>query len=218
MLKLEEKLKKIIDISVPLHTGMVFFPGDTRPEITPARQISDGAVANLSDIHIGSHTGTHVDAPSHFIDGDNTVDELPINSLIGPAQVLDLTGTGGPVSASDLQAAGLRHSERVLLKTRNSGLWTIPEFQEDFISLADDGADLLVEQGVRLIGTDYLSIERFHSETHYVHRRLLEAGVVVLEGADLSEVEAGDYELYCLPLKIRGSDGAPARAVLIKTE
>lgn len=211
-------MKIIIDISVPIYSGMVYFPGDTKPEIEPARLISEGAVANLSDIHVGSHSGTHVDAPSHFIDGKKAVDELPLDYLIGPAQVLDLSGSDGPIGAGSLLAAGLTHAERVLLKTSNSDLWRTPEFQKDYVSLADDGADLLVERGVKLVGIDYLSIERYHSDTHYVHRRLLEAGVVVLEGADLSKVGAGEYELFCLPLNIRGADGAPARAVLIKDE
>lgn len=210
-------MKKIIDISVSLHTGMVYYPGDAKPEIKPARLISDGAVANLSDVHMGTHTGTHVDAPRHFVDGKAAVDELPLEALLGPARVLDLTVVEGGISASDLEQAHIGEPERVLMKTRNSGLWSMSEFQRDFIFLDDSGADLLVERGVKLIGTDYLSIERFHSESHYVHKRLLEVGTVVLEGADLSEVEPGDYELCCLPLKISGADGAPARAVLIKS-
>ncbi len=215
---------RILDISVPLHTGMVFYPGDTEPAIEPGKQISHGDTANLSEIRLGSHSGTHVDAPHHFIDGEATMDDMPLQSLVGTARVLDLTGVTGGIEAADLEAAGIRGegsatgdqgaAGRILLKTRNSGLWADSGFHEDFIALGDSGADLAVELGLKLIANDYLSIERFHSETHYVHRRLLEAGIVILEGVDLRQVDAGDYELLCLPLRVRGGDGAPARAVL----
>ena len=209
-------MAQIIDISVPVYTGMVSYPGDYGAFVEPFRQISEGATANLSKLKLGSHTGTHVDAPRHFIEGRNGVDELSLEALVGPAKVLDLTGASGELSAADLEGAGLDGAERVLLKTANSRLWESAEFSKDFVALGDEAAAMLVDRGVRLVGIDYLSIERFHSATHNVHRSLLEASVIILEGLDLGHVEAGDYELACLPLKIRNGDGAPSRAVLVK--
>lgn len=223
-------MSRFFDISVPLFTGMVSYPGDAKPSIEPGKQISAGDTSNLSDITLGSHSGTHVDAPRHFIDGERTVDQLQLGMLVGPARVLDLTSVSGTIEAEDLEDAGLGRdmeqsgwdpaaddrgdAARVLLKTTNSSLWEDPKFHKDFVALGNSGADMLVEIGVQLVGIDYLSIERFHPDTYYVHNRLLEAVMIVLEGVDLSGVEAATYELICLPLKIRGGDGAPARAVL----
>lgn len=207
---------RIIDISVPVYTGMVFYPGDSAVTIALGKQIANGDVANLSNISLGSHTGTHVDAPHHFVDGENTVDNLDLEAMVGPARVLDLTGVSKAITREALVEAGCAGARRVLFKTRNSELWSLDDFSRDFVYLMDDGADYLVEQGVVLAGNDYLSIEHYHSETHYVHETLLKAGTIILEGVDLTGVEPGDYELVCLPLKIRGGDGAPARAVLIE--
>lgn len=209
-------MRKMIDISVPLYTGMVFYPGDAEPAIEPGKQISSGDTSNLSDISLGSHSGTHVDAPRHFIDGEKPVDLLELDALIGAVSVLDLSEASGTIEADDLKAAGLaaEPNKRVLLKTSNSSLWTDAYFHKDFIALGNSGADMMVELGVRLVGIDYLSIETFHPETYYVHSRLLGEGVVILEGIDLTAVEPGVYELLCLPLRIKDGDGAPARAVL----
>lgn len=208
-------MSRIIDISVPLYSGMVFYPGDKEPSIEPGKQIANGDTANLSEIRLGSHSGTHVDAPHHFIDGEGKVDQMSLQSLVGPARVLDLTATKDSISGEDLRSAGIEGAERILLKTRNSELWRSPVFEKWYVSLANGGADYLVEKGIRLVGIDYLSIEEFHSETCYVHRRLLKAGIIILEGIDLSVAGPGDYQLVCLPLKIRDGDGAPARAVLV---
>jgi arylformamidase len=202
------------DISVPLFTGMAYYPGDAAVSIEPGKQIASGDAANLSDVNLGSHSGTHVDAPHHFVDGENTVDKLDLGALNGPARVLDLTGVKKGIMRSDLEAAGCAGADRVLFKTGNSSLWVKDEFERDFVYLADEGADYLVEQGVLLAANDYLSIEQYRSQTHYVHETLLQAGIIILEGIDLGAVEAGDYELICLPLRIKGGDGAPARAVL----
>lgn len=209
-------MAKIMDISVSLFTDMVFYPGDAAVSISPGKQIKSGDAANLSNISLGSHAGTHIDAPHHFVDGEQTVDDLPLGSLIGPVRVLDLTGVQEAIGRADLIDAGCQGAERVLFKTSNSGLWSQDEFERGFVYLADDGADYLIEQGVLLAGNDYLSIEHFHSRKHYVHETLLKAGVIILEGINLLDVVPGDYELVCLPLKIRGGDGAPARAVLIE--
>lgn len=209
-------MTRIIDISVPIYTGMVYYPGDAAVSVEPGMQISNGDVANLSQIHMGSHSGTHVDAPHHFIDEQDTVDDLPLDVLLGPVKVLDLTGVSGGITSGDLAGAGCEGAERVLFKTSNSMLWARDDFERAFVFLADDGADFLVEQGIRLAGNDYLSIEQYGSETHYVHRTLLRAGIVILEGVDLGRVEPGEYEIACLPLRVRDGDGAPARAVLIE--
>ncbi|MHB9112700.1 MAG: cyclase family protein [Thermoleophilia bacterium] len=207
---------KIIDISVPIYSGMPFYPGDPGAEVRPSRLMSEGAVANLSELRLGSHTGTHVDAPNHFEDGGETVDNLPLEVLVGPARVVDITGAGSSISREHLERAKIEGVKRLLVKTNNSALWSGSEFSEDYVSIAEDAAEYLVELGVGLVGIDYLSVERFNSETYRVHHTLLGAGMVLLEGIDLGKVSAGEYELVCLPLKVRGGDGAPARAILIE--
>ncbi|MBE0428844.1 MAG: cyclase family protein [Thermoleophilia bacterium] len=207
---------QIIDISVPIYTGMVFYPGDTGAVVEPVRRIAEGADSNISELRLGSHTGTHVDAPHHFENNRETVDRIPLEVLVGPARVVDLTGVEALISRENLIAAGADGAERLLMKTTNSGLWARPEFASDFVALAGDGADYLIQQGVKLVGIDYLSIEQFKPEEYYVHHALLGSGITVLEGTDLSEIEPGDYDLACLPLKVLDADGAPARAVLIR--
>ncbi|MFA6001734.1 MAG: cyclase family protein [Thermoleophilia bacterium] len=206
----------IIDISVPVFSGMAFYPGDPGAEITTNRSIAQGDVANITKLCLGSHTGTHIDAPYHFKDDGETVDRLSLETLMGPAFVMDLGDIENTISRSDLETAGLEGVKRLLLKTRNSKLWGLSGFEEEYVSLAGDAADYLVEAGVDLVGIDYLSVERFKSDTFHVHHKLLGAGVILLEGINLEAVRPGIYELICLPLKIRDGDGAPARAVLIK--
>ncbi|MBI5871231.1 MAG: cyclase family protein [Actinobacteria bacterium] len=207
---------KIIDISVSIYSGMPYYPGDPGAEVHPSRLISEGAVANLSELRLGSHTGTHIDAPNHFDEAGVTVDDLPLEVLVGSARVVDLTEAGPSISREHLERAGVMGVRRLLLKTGNSVLWSRSEFSKDYVSVAEDAAEYLVELGVVLLGIDYLSVEKFNSDTFRVHHTLLGAGVVLLEGIDLGSVAAGDYELVCLPLKIRGGDGAPARAILIE--
>lgn len=205
----------IIDISVGIYNGMPFYPGDPGAEIRPHHQIVKGDVANLSELHLGSHTGTHIDAPRHFIDEGAPVDKLPLDVLVGPARVIDMTRVKSSILKKDLEDAGIEGVERLLVKSTNSALWEAAGFQRDYVSFSAEAAGYLVESGVQLAGIDYLSIERFKSETHPVHHSLLEAGIIILEGVDLAGVEAGDYDLVCLPLKIVEGDGAPARAVLV---
>ncbi len=197
---------EIIDVSVPVRPGMVTYPGDPTVTLERFASLADGDVANISRLDLGVHTGTHVDAPLHFIEDGSAVHTLALDVLVGPARVLDLT------AAEELGAAafdGLELAERVLLKTRNSELWASGSFAEDALALDEEGARLLVEAGVRLVGIDYLSIG-----DEAAHRVLLGAGVVPVEGLDLRNVEPGDYELICAPLKLVGSDGAPARVLL----
>lgn len=208
-------MAEIIDISVPLYTGMVYYPGDPGASIDVSRSIDHGDIANISELKLGSHCGTHVDAPHHFENDGRTIDEIPLEAMVGQARVLDLTGVDSAISRVDLEAAGAEGAARLLLKTKNSRLWGEPEFFREYVSLSEEAADFVVESGIVLAGIDYLSIERYKAETFAVHHTLLGASVVVLEGIDLSNVAPGDYELVCLPLKIRGGDGAPARAILM---
>jgi len=192
---------------------MVVYEGDPGVEIAPRLEIARGDTANVSLLSMGSHTGTHVDAPAHFIEGGATVEALPLDSLIGPALVAEV-GCERLIGRRDLEPLPLDDQSRLLLKTRNSALWAAGDFSRDFVALDLEGARYLTERGLRLIGIDYLSIEAFHSPGHPVHRHLLGAGVVILEGLDLGRVAPGVYELVCLPLPVRGIDGAPCRAVL----
>ena len=196
---------EIFDVSVPVQPGMVTYPGDPTVKLERVSAIADGAVANISRLDFGVHTGTHVDAPLHFIDGAPGTDQLPVDVLVGPARVIEATS----LDAEGLAEAEL--AERVLLKTSNSELWSRDEFADDFVSLTEDGARLLVERGVRLIGIDYLSVG-----DEGAHHVLLEAGVVAIEGLDLRGVDPGEYQLVCAPLKLVGSDGAPARVFLLR--
>jgi arylformamidase len=197
---------EIIDVSVPVRPGMAVYPGDPQVTLERVASLAGGDIANISRLALGVHTGTHVDAPVHFIDGAPAVEALPLDVLLGPARVVDLT------SADRLDAAafdGVDLPERVLLKTRNSELWKLDSFAEDFLSLTADAARVLVDAGVRLVGIDYLSIG-----DEAAHGVLLAADVVPIEGLDLRGVEPGEYELVCAPLKLVGSDGAPARVLL----
>lgn len=207
---------KIYDVSVPIRDGGLVYPGNPEIHIALQQAVAKGAGANVSSVQFGSHTGTHVDAAKHFFDDGQTVDQIPLDTLMGPAIVLEFGDDVKAVTRSDLEKRGLDGAQRVLLRTRNSGYLTQdPIFHPDYTYLAPDGAEFLVQQGVLLVGIDYLSIEQFHSGHHLTHLTLLRAGVVIVEGLNLDGVPPGNYELRCLPLKLAGVDGAPARAVLI---
>jgi arylformamidase len=208
-------MRRLFDISVPVESGGLFYPGNPEIRITLQQAIAQGATANVSRIDFGSHTGTHVDAPRHFFDDGAGVDTLPLDVLMGPALVIAVEPDLMAVSAEQLRAHDLTHVTRLLIRTRNSGFIREREFRTNFTYLAPDAAEYLVEQGVKLVGVDYLSVEQFHSGHHRTHRTLLGHGVVIIEGLDLSEPPPGIYELRCLPLRLTGLDGAPARAVLL---
>ncbi|HEV7991074.1 MAG TPA: cyclase family protein [Gemmatimonadaceae bacterium] len=208
---------RIYDVSMPLRTGGLVYPNNPPISITPVSEIAKGATANVSRVDMGSHTGTHVDAPLHFMDGGAGVDELPLDVLMGPARLIAFGDEVLAVGEAELRRHDLSGVTRLLIRTRNSA-WLASgstEFHPDFTHVAPDGAAYLVSLGVRLVGVDYLSVEQFHSPHHRTHRTLLENGVVIVEGMSLSEPPAGDYELRCLPLLLAGLDGAPARAVLV---
>jgi arylformamidase len=207
---------KIFDVTVAISEKMPIYAGDPPAVVESAKQLSAGESSNISRLAFGAHTCTHVDAPNHFIDGSRRVDQLDLTKLIGPCRVVrvpDEIQTIGPEHIGDIEGI-----ERVLFKTKNSAYWTDSEFHSDFAHLSPAAADALVASGVKLVGIDYLSIERFHSGDHAVHKAFLSKEIVILEGLDLRAVEPGDYELVCLPLKYVGGegDGAPARAVLIQ--
>jgi arylformamidase len=208
-------VSRIYDISVPIRSGGLVYPGNPEIEISLQQAVAKGAGANVSFIRFGSHTGTHADAARHFFDDGQTVDAIPLERLIGPALLLSFPDDLRAVGAADLQKHDIKGHTRILLRTRNSALLSQKKFVRDYTFLAPDGAQYLVDQGVELVGIDYLSIEQFHSGHHKTHRTLLEKSVVILEGLDLSVPAPGAYQLICLPLRIEGCDGAPARAVLV---
>jgi len=204
----------VIDISVANRRGMHVYPGDPTLRVEPARRIENGDVCNLSVLMMGSHTGTHVDAPYHFLADGPRLGDVPLDRMVGEALVADLRGRAA-IDAAALADVPLRAGDILLCLTDNSRRWAAAEFQRDFTYVTEDAADVLVARGVRALGMDYLSIERFGSTDFPVHRRLLGAGVFVIEGLDLGAVAPGRYTLVCLPLKFPDLDGAPARAVLL---
>ena len=208
-------MSRIYDISVPIRSGGLVYPGNPEIDIELQQAVAKGASANVSTIRFGSHTGTHADAARHFFDDGESVDHIPLDRLIGSAVLLKFDDEVRSVGAAELRRQDLGGYKRVLIGTRNSALLSRPDFVKDYTYLAPDGAQYLVDQGVELVGVDYLSIEQFHSGHHRTHRTLLERSVVIVEGLDLSVPAPGEYEFICLPLRIEGCDGAPARAVLI---
>jgi arylformamidase len=206
------------DISLPIAPNMPTWPSDAPIAVTPTSRVGRGDSSNVSRLGMSSHTLTHVDPPGHFIDKGLTVDRLPLEVLIGPAVVVEPHPEKNLITATDLGQLGLRDAERVLIKTRNSDLWTGGpyEFQSDYVSLSKDAAAWLVSKGVKLVGVDYLSVEAYEAPKHPVHHTLLGNGVVVVEGLNLAQVPEGRYQLICLPLKIQNGDGAPARVVLVR--
>lgn len=208
-------MSRIYDISVPIRSGGLVYPGNPEIDISLQQAVAKGAGANVSAIRFGSHTGTHADAARHFFDDGQTVDKIPLERLIGPALLLSFADDVRSVGAAELRAHDIKGQTRILLRTRNSAFLSQKQFVKDYTYLAPDGAQYLVDQGVELVGIDYLSIEQFHSGHHLTHRTLLERSVVIVEGLDLSVPSPGEYQFICLPLRIEGCDGAPARAVLI---
>lgn len=194
---------------------MPVYEGDPSVEIKAWSALANGNSSNVSFLHLGAHTGTHVDAPAHFIEGARKIDAVSLETLIGPARVIRVPDEVIEIGPDFLAGCDLKQVTRVLFHTRNSNFWS-EGFRKDFTHLAPEAAERLVALGVKLVGTDYLSIEKFHSGHHRTHLALLSKDVVIVEGLNLSDIEAGDYELICLPLRIaEGSgDGSPARAVL----
>lgn len=204
----------ILDISLPLHPDVPCWPGKSPLALKPMRDMSRGDQCTCHAISMDIHLGTHIDAPCHFIRDGATVDKIPIATMVGPCRVVEFLEDGAYEIPAQIMA---EHSvERVLFKTRNSKLLSFSKFDPKFVALSESLAANLVERGVRLVGIDYFSVDCFESENKAVHRTLLQAGVVILEGINLSAVEPGDYELVALPLNIRGAEGSPVRAILMR--
>ncbi len=207
---------KIYDVTVAISEFVPIYEGDPGAKIQGVKSIAGGDTANVSHLCFGAHTGTHVDAPNHFIEGTRRVEDLELGKLVGQCRVVEIDDSVMAIGPNHV--ADLRGVERVIFKTRNSEFWSTPEkgFRTDFTYITPEAARFLADAGVQLVGIDYLSVEKFGSPDHATHVTLLEKEIVILEGLDLREVPSGDYELMCLPLKYVGStgDGAPARTIL----
>lgn len=214
-------MKTYYDISVAIHPDIPVWEGDPSVIIRPAASIARGDIANVSRLDMGAHTGTHIDAPVHFVPGRKGIDGLSLDTLLGPAYIADLTNVVHEISGKDFESANIpTETVRLLCKTSNSDLWakSPTSFERDFIGISPDGAQWLIDHGVKLVGVDYLGVERFDRVENGAptHHLLLENEVVIVEGLNLSNVAAGEYELICLPVKIKNSDGAPCRVILVK--
>ncbi len=211
---------KIYDISIPIRPDMPIWPGDPSPVVRSIASISAGDIANLTQIAMSVHTGTHIDAPKHFIDSGKTVDQIPIDKLIGEVLVMVINDREKVITEKVLKShpnrALLEKAKKVLFRTRNSSLWhAFPDaFHQDYVGIDTSGANYLNLLELDLIGVDYLSIAPYE-ETEAPHKILLGSETVLLEGLDLSKVPSGIYELFCLPLMIHECEGAPARVILI---
>ena len=203
----------LYDATLSIHEKMGVFPGDPPFEKKPVSRIRNGDDYNLTRIHMNTHLGTHVDPPAHFIENGATVDQIALEILVGPGLVADLRGCSR-INAESLEKAGITDDKRVLLKTDNGPRLRDSAFHPGYSHLTPDGARLLIERQVCLVGIDGLSIEHNENPGSPVHHMLLEAGVLVVEAVDLLDVPPGKYEIFCLPLKIKGADGAPARVIL----
>lgn len=209
---------QIYDVSVPINEGTPTYPGDPGITFEQWAALERGDAANVTMLHLGAHTATHVDAPAHFIQDAGRVEALSLDVLIGEARVVEVPAETKVIGPEHLPLKELQGTSRILFKTRNSHFWANPSegFRTDYTYLSPEGARLLVEAGIRLVGIDYLSVEEYKPERFETHQILLSNNVLILEGLDLREISSGRYELICLPLKITGGlgDGAPARAVL----
>ena len=204
-----------VDITVPLVPGRVpIYPGDTELEVTQVQSRAEGEDANVSKLVCSLHCGTHVDGPAHFFAGRPGVEVVAVEALIGPAWVVDATSSASMLDAARLDRLDIpAEASRVLFKTTNSAIWDDPSFVEDFVALTADGAAALVERGIRTVGIDFLSIAPY-ADPAPTHEVLLGAGIAIIETLDLRSVDPGPWHLTCLPLRIPGADGAPARALL----
>ncbi len=206
---------KIYDLSVTISEEMPIWPKDPQVVITKKRSIDCSDSCNVTQLNIGSHTGTHIDAPYHFDNNGLKIDQIDLGTLVGTARVFDM-GTDSDISMENIRGLDLSGVVRVLFKTVNSNLWKIGlnSFTENYAAVTSDAAKYLVDSGIKLVGIDYLSIEKFGSKLHDTHNTLLKNGLVVIEGLNLSDIVPGDYDLVALPLKIKNGDGSPARVIL----
>jgi arylformamidase len=206
----------IYDVSIPITNAMPVWPGD--PPVSLLRKSHESNdhthIVTVTDIRMGAHTGTHFDAPFHMINGGKKLDEFSLDILVGKATVLEIRGVRS-IGRKDLERFNWNGIERVLFKTENSSHWQDGKFYEDFVYLQPDGAEFLVERRVRLVGIDYLSIDKFRSDSHPSHMVLLSKNILLLEGLNLNNISPGEYMLYALPLKLQEVEGGPARVILM---
>ena len=207
-----------IDISVPIYTGMAHWPDNPPVQVEYMLHMERGDVCTVSKLSMGSHTGTHMDGPFHFLLEGKGLDEMPLDAAIGRARVIEIRDPES-IKPDELRPHTIRQGERLLFKTQNSArCWQTETFVEDFVYLSQEAARYLASVGVQTVGIDYLSVGGYTKDGVETHQALLEAGIWIIEGLDLSQVEPGTFELICLPLKITGSDAGPARAILRKAE
>ncbi len=205
-----------VDISVTLHHGMVHWPGDPSVKISNVYSISKGHTANVSQLNMGSHTGTHMDAPYHFIQRGKGIDQMPLDATIGKARVIEIRDPLS-IKPEELKKHRIQRGERILFKTRNSSrFWEKDSFAKDFVYISLEAAKFLTQCRIKTVGVDYLSVGGYQEDGAATHRAFLKAGIWIIEGLNLSQAQAGKYELICLPLKLLHGDGAPARAILRK--
>jgi arylformamidase len=211
---IDKAKKPWIDVSVPIRDAMVHWPSDPPVSIKRVSDIEKGDTANLSVISMGAHSGTHVDAPIHFVKAGKGVDNIPLDTVVGRARVIEIRDPES-IKPEELVGHRIRSGERILFKTENSShVWQKSDFVENFVFISDAAADLLVDRGIRLVGIDYLSVGSYKHGGSYVHKTLLSGGIWIIEGLNLSNVMPGKYDLICLPLRIVAGDGAPARVIL----
>lgn len=212
---------RILDVSLPIGEDLLVWPGNPPVEIRASERIAEGGGANVSELRLGTHTGTHVDPPVHFVEGAAGIDAVPLESLIGPCVVVDARGLSGALGVAELEELGIpADAVRVLFLTDSSALWRRGPvaFPDAYTSLSAEGARWLVDRGVLLVGTDFLSIEARGAPGHPTHATLLGARVAIVEGLDLGAVQPGTYLLVVMPLRVVDGDGGPARAALIDVE
>lgn len=202
-----------LDISITIKSGMVHWPGDPAVRIRLIKDREKGEIANLSLISMGSHTGTHMDAPSHFVSKGTSIDKIPLDAAIGPARVIQIQDKEC-ISKDELSKYRIRRGERVLFKTNNSRYWLSAAFIKKFVYISFEAAQYLIAKGIRAVGVDYLSVGGYYKDGVRTHQDLLKTGIWIIEGLNLSGVKPGSYDLICLPLRILNADGAPARAVI----
>tara|TARA_B100000676_G_C17657607_1_gene619797 strand:+ start:44 stop:700 length:657 start_codon:yes stop_codon:yes gene_type:complete len=204
------------DVSVTISEDLPVWPGDPSVSLKLTSSIARGDTANVTQIKMGAHTGTHIDAPYHFEPNGKTIDQLAINTLIGPCRVIEMLNIEGAIGPSALEKVDLDGATRILFKTKNSEWWGYgeKEFKKNYTYINEQGAEFLIARGVKLVGIDYLSVERYDSPDHATHHLLLRSQIVIIEGLNLNDVSMGDYELIALPLKLKGCDGGPARVIL----
>lgn len=212
-------MESFIDISISLSSDTLIYPGDPKPEIGLLFSLKNGDIANVGYLKNGIHHGTHVDVPYHFKDDGMKFHEIPMDYWVGKVYVADLTCVEKCIKDVDLKDIPLGEYKRILFKTRNSAEYMKKaEFSEDFVYLDKSACELIAGSGVKTVGLDYITIDPHGSESFPAHKTLLYNGVCIIESINLDEVEQGEYYLVCLPLKLIGTDGAPARAILLKKE